>query len=831
MFEELGVDFSGTFGSDIEANGLLEKVSKVWCIVSICIKTNRIFVFHDNPEFDNTVVTDPETQEQFTIPPRTGSLTDGARFWWMIGKNGGKLSVHNALGYDKFVIDKFWPKCKIPVDTWWDTLIQSKVQWFDRDIPKGAKGQHGLQAYGCRFGVMKPEVNDWSFFDAWKLHRCIEDCKIQVLTHKYLQKERALVKEKLGIDFSEALEMEHKFRLNATKQELNGALVDKAHMESCVEELSVILEDLKNEIEPNLPKMTKPKSTKISRSEIAELLGFSARDTYTVVDGQDTVDKPYYKPTTNFTKKEKSVTYSAKHPKLGITTPDFDKKKDLSDYIKDLYPETKIKDWDINKKEEIKELLNANTCAYFEVAPEQTDIISGPFTKVEFLDSSLSQGEVVKKYLISLGWKSADEWTLKKNKEGQVERAKTQMVVSWPEKPLYGDPKNVITKVIKKGQPIVVSPKLTDDCFEQLPDGIGKKISDYNTYGHRLRFLKNPEDDTKGLLNNIRPDGRITCGVNNFNTSTGRSSQSLFVNCPSESALYGEKLRGSLVAGEGNILVGADMRSCQLALAAYYSNNFDYYMAVATGNEFKLNEDGSEMLHPVSGKPWYIGESGHCVSARAFGLVTEEEWKTAVEKQNQELIHKLHLVRKYGKAASFGTIFGCSGKKLAGMLHVAESLGDQKRQMYLDKVGLGRVIEILERMCISNERCGGGYIELPFGYHVWTKMPHKRVNYLIQGSEAVCQKWAINYFEEVATSKGYKYKKILDMHDEMLVEASEDCAEQIGNLMGEAYTLAAYELKEWHRKKSKWFCDNDLPSFCIDLSSGFKMGKSYASCH
>ena len=110
MFEELGVDFSGTFGSDIEANGLLEKVSKVWCIVSICIKTNRIFVFHDNPEFDNTVVTDPETQEQFTIPSRTGSLTDGARFWWMIGKNGGKLSVHNALGYDKFVIDKFGPK-------------------------------------------------------------------------------------------------------------------------------------------------------------------------------------------------------------------------------------------------------------------------------------------------------------------------------------------------------------------------------------------------------------------------------------------------------------------------------------------------------------------------------------------------------------------------------------------------------------------------------------------------------------------------------------------------------------------------------------------------
>ena len=198
-------------------------------------------------------------------------------------------------------------------------------------------------------------------------------------------------------------------------------------------------------------------------------------------------------------------------------------------------------------------------------------------------------------------------------------------------------------------QALQMSMRNLDNAYTSFFKGGGfpKFKSKYGKQSFQLPQGVFLSDDTKGLLNNIRPDGRITCGVNNFNTSTGRSSQSLFVNCPSESALYGEKLRGSLVAGEGNILVGADMRSCQLALAAYYSNNFDYYMAVATGNEFKLNEDGSEMLHPVSGKPWYIGESGHCVSARAFGLVTEEEWKTAVEKQDQELIHKLHLVRKH----------------------------------------------------------------------------------------------------------------------------------------------------------------------------------------
>ena len=823
-------DYTHSFAFDIEANELLEKVSKVWCIVAQDILTDVFYIYHDYPEFDNCEVTDPEDGKTYVIQERSGSLIDGARFVYQVNKNKGRIICHNALSYDKPLIEKFWPKCVTNIETWWDTLIQSKVQWYDRPIPKGARGNHGLQAYGCILGVPKPDVKDWSFMDAWKLHRCIEDVKIQAKTYKYLEKERSVVKERLDIDFTESLLREHQFRTNCTKQELNGAAVDTYHMQQCVGELTNIIDSLREEIEPNLPKQVKPKSIKISKSELGSLFGLEVKDTFSIINGDSVIDKPYYKPVTKFTKTEVKKSYVG--VKEGYeNTPAFNKLSEVRDYVKLNYPETKLKDWTFEKSDNEVKTLNTNTCDYFDIASTDTSLVSGPFTKVEFLDSKLTQGDIVKSYLISLGWKSAPEWTLKKDSEGQLVKVKQDTVVKWPEKPIGGDPNNQIIKLVKKGQPLVVAPKLTDECFESLPEGLGKKISDYNTYQHRLRFLKNPEDDTKGLLNTVRPDGRITCGINNSSTSTLRSSQSNWVNAPSVGAIYGEEVRKSIIAPEGRILVGADMKSAQLSIAAYYANNKAYYDAVANGQEFKTDSSGMPILHPKTGEPWYIGESGHCVNARMFTLVSESDWKRAVETQDHNLIHEITLKRKKSKGGSFAVIFGASGKKVATTLNIPENLGEQKKQSFLSNIGLDRPIEILKSMLEVNARCNGGYIELPFGYYAFCSQPHKIFNYLDQGSEAACQKWAVNYFEEKAGNLNLDYKKVIDYHDEVLIESSEDDADKVGSIMSEAYTLAAYEMWQWHKNNSKWFKDLDLPSFCIDLSSGYKLGKTYFDVH
>lgn len=823
------VNYNSLFASDIEANGLLDSVDKVWCIVSQDINTGEFYIFHDYPEFDNQIVIDPEDNKEYKIPERKGSLIDGARFWYKIGLNRGKIVCHNALSYDKPLLEKFYPKCIIPVETWHDTLIQSKIQWYDRPCPKGARGTHGLQAYGIRLGVEKPEINDWSFMDIMKLHRCIEDVKIQALTYKYLEKERVMVKEKLGIDFSEAFKNETQYRINATKQEYNGAMVDVPFMHKCVVELDTIIEELRAEIEPQLPKQVKPKSTKVTKSDLGVSLGLNLKDSHGIKDGIAVVDKPYYKPTTSIFKTEIRKGYQGFY-KDRYKTEAFVKLKECRDFIKEHYPETNLKDWTIEKKEDSFKILTKTVCDYFEIE-STSDIVVGPFTKVEFNDTTLTQGEVVKSFLISQGWKNAPEWTLKKDKEGQFVRVQQDTEVRWPEKPLFGDPNNQLVRIVKKGQPLVVAPKLTEECYEELPDGLGKKIADYNTYQHRRRFLLNDKDDEKGLLNLVRPDGRITCGINNSSTSTLRSSHSNWVNAPGAGALYGEQIRSCIIAPEDRVLVGADMKSAQLSIAAYYANNYDYYLAVADGKEIKTDEFGNEIIHPVSGKPWYLGESGHCVNARAFTLVSEEEWKRAVETQDQELIHHISLLRKKSKGGSFATIFGASGKKVAQTLGIPEAVGEAKKQAFLSNIGLDEVINILQMMVNKNSRCDGGYIELPFGYYAWCKAPHKIFNYLDQGTEAACQKWAVNYFEEKATKLGLDYKKILDYHDEFAVESHQDCAEEVGKVMVEAYHEASVACWEWHKKHSKWFTGDSLPNFMFDLAAGFKVGKSYWDIH
>ena len=196
------------------------------------------------------------------------------------------------------------------------------------------------------------------------------------------------------------------------------------------------------------------------------------------------------------------------------------------------------------------------------------------------------------------------------------------------------------------------------------------------------------------------------------------------------------------------------MKSAQLAIAAYYAKNSTYYNAVASGQE-NIKKDG---------KDYYIGESAHCFSARLFDMVTKEEWERAISTQDPELLHSIMLRRKGSKSASFGVIFGCSGKKLSTMLKIPESLGNSKKEAFLGQMGLKDVIGWLESCQTRYKRGNGWYIPLPMGYWVFCRSAHKGLNYIVQGTEAVCQKLAVIYFEQRKEELGLQANKILDYH-------------------------------------------------------------------
>jgi len=212
-----------------------------------------------------------------------------------------------------------------------------------------------------------------------------------------------------------------------------------------------------------------------------------------------------------------------------------------------------------------------------------------------------------------------------------------------------------------------------------------------------------------------------------------------------------------------------------------------------------------------------------------------EEWKRAVEIQEPDLIRGISLRRKASKSGAFGTIFGCSGAKLAGMLKIPEEEGNEKKNNFLQQMGLDNVQKWLKTCKERFKRGSGFYIPLPFGYWVYCSQDHKAINYLIQGTEAIMEKMAEVYIDKQLVKKGLCKEetcgRILSMHDECLFETSEEEAHEVGKLCTEAFTWAGQKLYEFYKKRPEMFPNVGGPEFAIDLAGGYDVGDNYSQAH
>ena len=825
--------------SDIEAIGFWEVVNNtqdIHVLANIVVDPDTggevTLLFHDRPDLCGQEVYDEVDDKTYTIPERVGTLIEGFKYWYRIGQSeDGYLSVHNAATYDLPIVEKVVPKCIIPVHKWEDTFIQSKIAWFDRPQPRGVKSAHGLAAYGVLHGIKKPEITDFTVMDAKMLHRVIEDCKIQKMCSDYLQRESSTLKSKLGIDFADAYKMEFAYAQSCHTQEVYGAKVDLPHMQKCVETWDARLEILEDTIVPLLPPTVKVTGGKVSRKEMAVLMGYPEKVVSRMKERMETKKlkgemvtvpvKPYYKPSVNFTRVAKTNQYSGMHPSYGFS-PSYIKKKDLTDWIKDNHPDTKPKDWDIEKIIIEAELLSKNCCDYFGVDETDTDLIVGMHTRVKFVESGMTQHEVVKGVLIKAGLKYCEEWNLAKDPEGGLKKAERDMTVSYPPK---AAPHNQMHYHIKKKDPIPTSPKFSEKDFKQVEGSLGKDIAEYNTTAHRRRYIQNIKDpENKGLMSYIREDGRVPAGNMNFGTATGRGAQRVIVNLPSDSAPLGLEMRQCVIADEGKELVGIDQKSSQLSIAAFVTNNTEYYEAVATGVEFVNEDDGSAT---------YVGTSAHCVNAQYFDLVSRSEWQEAIDTQNPDLIHDIVLKRKKSKGLSFATLFGCGAKKLAVMGGFTEQDAGDKLKSFLDKMGLAGVIAFLEVCKEKYKRGRGFYIPSAFGYWIYCGGMHKAVNYLIQSIEATVQKKAILLMDDQIKLRGWEGKvaRILDVHDEVLLECDEGMGVEVGLMACECYTQTGILLNEWYQNNLAVYPAGGKPLITCDFAGGYAIGKNYGECH
>lgn len=257
-----------------------------------------------------------------------------------------------------------------------------------------------------------------------------------------------------------------------------------------------------------------------------------------------------------------------------------------------------------------------------------------------------------------------------------------------------------------------------------------------------------------GLLKVIAEDGRIHTSFNQVETRTGRISslEPNLQNIPVRTDL-GREMRKFFRAKDGCVLIDADYSQIELRVLASLSNDENMITAFNTGVD----------IHKTT-------------ASQVFGL--------PVEMVTPQL-------RSRAKAVNFGIVYGIGAFSLAKDIGVSVREAQAYIDGYLEK--FSGVANYMTKMIeLARER---GYAETLFNRRRYlpelTSSNHQlrsfgeRVarNMPIQGTAADIIKIAMVRVDEKLKAGGFKAKLILQVHDELIVEAPENEAEAVLELV------------------------------------------------
>ena len=314
------------------------------------------------------------------------------------------------------------------------------------------------------------------------------------------------------------------------------------------------------------------------------------------------------------------------------------------------------------------------------------------------------------------------------------------------------------------------SPKqLGDILFEKLKLPMGKKNKNGYSTGvevlEKLKFVHPIIDKlleyrqigklnstyVEGLIPYINENtGKIHSYFHQTVTATGRisSTDPNLQNIPTRFEL-GKNLRRVFIPSAGNIFIDADYSQIELRVLAHISS--DKHMIEAFNN----NED----IHKQ-------------VASKVFGIPMEEVTKEQ---------------RSRAKAVNFGIVYGITDFGLAEQIGISRKEAKQYIEQYLEKYkGIkmfmdeivesakktGYVETLFHRRRYIPEMNSNNYMVRQFGNRIAMNTP-------IQGTAADIMKLAmINVYNKL-NEQGLKSKLILQVHDELLIEALPEEKEKV----------------------------------------------------
>ncbi|MED9968551.1 MAG: DNA polymerase I [Ruminococcus sp.] len=260
----------------------------------------------------------------------------------------------------------------------------------------------------------------------------------------------------------------------------------------------------------------------------------------------------------------------------------------------------------------------------------------------------------------------------------------------------------------------------------------------------------------EGLLKVIGDDGRIHSSFNQTETRTGRisSTEPNLQNIPVRTEL-GREMRKFFCARKDWVLVDADYSQIELRVLAHIANDKNMIEAFKNGDD----------IHAI----------------------------TASQVFNLPLDMVTPVMRSRAKAVNFGIVYGIGAYSLAKDIGVTNKEAKQYIENYLahysgvdeymkrvvEKAKLDGYVETMfGRRRYLPELTSGKHMMRAFGERVARNMP-------IQGTAADIIKIAMVRVDSRLKKEGMRARLILQVHDELIVEAPQDESLQVAMLLQE----------------------------------------------
>ncbi len=258
----------------------------------------------------------------------------------------------------------------------------------------------------------------------------------------------------------------------------------------------------------------------------------------------------------------------------------------------------------------------------------------------------------------------------------------------------------------------------------------------------------------EGLTEYIRSDGRIHGTFNQTITATGRisSTEPNLQNIPIRSEL-GQEIRKAFVAKEGCVFIDADYSQIELRLLAHMS-------------------DDSNLI-----EAYYSDSDIHKVTA-------SKVFNTPLDQVTKEQ-------RSNAKAVNFGIVYGISSFGLSqGLSITSKQAGEYIKQYFETYPGVkayldntvkkakidGYVTTLFGRRRPIPELASNNFMQRSFGERVAMNSP-------LQGTAADIMKIAMINVDRKLQEEGLGSRIVLQIHDELLVEAPLDEADKVKQIL------------------------------------------------